>query len=572
MNRISAIFLTSFLALALACACSSRIDLDARLDSIESYINGSPGKALDSLRAMAREELSGKRVRARHALLHSMALDKCYIDVTSDSIIAPAVRHFRHNGTADQRLKTLYYLGRIYFYRGEKESAMEQFMKAEEFVPKAEDNVAKGLLYMGKAEIFSELYDYAALIENARTAGDFYMAAKDTAKHVGTLCNIANCYLMTQQYDSCRSALEQIRRMWDNASPTKKSSYYHTLIYMRQETESPEAALQSVQEYIKEVPPEYVQWPTVAEIYNSAGDPGSALETLTDNTGFIPDYENNAAYYTTLSDALYALGRYKEAYDAEYRFTELSDGKGFELIDDHTHATIEKLKAQVQLSQRNLFILLLILGIVIIILLYTQIVDRMRKRLRQKNKEKERLAAEKTAAEKEKARLETENRKIEQERKHFQTLYASIRREKETLEKTVSNSNITEDTRQHIFKRLAVLDNFITAHISGNRKEIALKELEGLISDREQFLYSTRLSFALMHPDFISFLKGKDLSEKEMGYCCLYLMGFTGKDIGNYLKVKEQYNVNSSIRQKLGLGEHDQHLTGYLFKKIQEIG
>ena len=50
-----------------------------------------------------------------------------------------------------------------------------------------------------------------------------------------------------------------------------------------------------------------------------------------------------------------------------------------------------------------------------------------------------------------------------------------------------------------------------------NRKEIALKELEGLISDREQFLYSTRLSFALMHPDFISFLIGKDLSEKEMG-------------------------------------------------------
>jgi len=53
-------------------------------------------------------------IEAKYALLLSQALDKNYIDLQSDSIIAPAVRYYENHGTPDERLKTL---------RPEKESS-----------------------------------------------------------------------------------------------------------------------------------------------------------------------------------------------------------------------------------------------------------------------------------------------------------------------------------------------------------------------------------------------------------------------------------------------------------------
>lgn len=48
-----------------------------------------------------------------YALLLSIALDKNYIDVTNDSIIAPAVKNYAKHGSADEKLKTRYYWGCI---------------------------------------------------------------------------------------------------------------------------------------------------------------------------------------------------------------------------------------------------------------------------------------------------------------------------------------------------------------------------------------------------------------------------------------------------------------------------
>ena len=248
------------LVITLLPGCAIRQDFGKRLDSIESYISNDPQRALDSLRAMSQKSITGAGNCARHALLHSMALDKNYIDITSDSIIAPALRWYRHHGTADQKLKTHYYMGRICQNRGDRESAMEHFMEAERSVPSASDAVAKGLLYMGKAKIFGEIYDFEAIIENAEKAGDFYMEAKDTNKYISTLCTIANKYLILEQYDSCRSALDEIKRFWDNTVPSKKSNYFHTLISLQQKEGAIDSSLETVEKYIENMYPGR-QWP-----------------------------------------------------------------------------------------------------------------------------------------------------------------------------------------------------------------------------------------------------------------------------------------------------------------------
>ena len=60
----------------------------SHLQEIESYIEEDPKRALEEIRNITPDNLLSPRTKAKHALLHSMALDKNYIDLTTDSIIA----------------------------------------------------------------------------------------------------------------------------------------------------------------------------------------------------------------------------------------------------------------------------------------------------------------------------------------------------------------------------------------------------------------------------------------------------------------------------------------------------
>lgn len=67
--------------------------MNSTLKDVESYISERPDSALAVLESMDRGELKSRRSEAHHALLHAMALDKNYIDVTDDSLASVAVRY-----------------------------------------------------------------------------------------------------------------------------------------------------------------------------------------------------------------------------------------------------------------------------------------------------------------------------------------------------------------------------------------------------------------------------------------------------------------------------------------------
>ena len=71
----------------------------ALLDDVATYMSSRPDSALAVLRAIPGASLKSDRDRAYQALLHSQALDKCYIDLQTDSIIAPAVKYYSHHGS-----------------------------------------------------------------------------------------------------------------------------------------------------------------------------------------------------------------------------------------------------------------------------------------------------------------------------------------------------------------------------------------------------------------------------------------------------------------------------------------
>lgn len=124
-----------------------------------------------------------------------------------------------------------------------------------------------------------------------------------------------------------------------------------------------------------------------------------------------------------------------------------------------------------------------------------------------------------------------------------------------------------------IRQRLAVLDKVLASHISSDDKtyRISEDEIETLMSDREEFLISTKVVFKESHPEFISALEKKGLSDWEIGYCCLYTLGLKGKDVGEFIRKKRHYIISSEIRKKLGLGEHDTNIGIWLRNLLSEV-
>lgn len=162
-------------------------------------------------------------------------------------------------------------------------------------------------------------------------------------------------------------------------------------------------------------------------------------------------------------------------------------------------------------------------------------------------------------------------RKTEIRNKWLKRDIEKLEKEKEMLSGMKEEGVLNDEMKTLLDERLNVLNGFITAHISGNCSEKAYNELEKLMSDRNSFIESTRMSFIIGHPRFLIYLKEKGLTDLEIGYCCLNAIGLRGKEIVAYLNSRSYYNASSAIRKKLGLNEHDTNINLYIQKLLKEI-
>ena len=62
--------------------CGGRREMAEHLADIASYINDRPDSALAELRAIDTTAFHSRKNKAQYSLLHAMALDKCFINVS----------------------------------------------------------------------------------------------------------------------------------------------------------------------------------------------------------------------------------------------------------------------------------------------------------------------------------------------------------------------------------------------------------------------------------------------------------------------------------------------------------
>lgn len=82
--------------------------MEAYLASSELNMEDNPELSLKILKSVNTRELTTEKQKARYALLYSIALDKNFIDVTSDSIITPDVKYYERHGDRNTRFTCHY--------------------------------------------------------------------------------------------------------------------------------------------------------------------------------------------------------------------------------------------------------------------------------------------------------------------------------------------------------------------------------------------------------------------------------------------------------------------------------
>lgn len=527
-------------------SCTCRFETMSALESVSSYISEEPDRALSDLDSIHASGIKGREAKAKYALLYSMALDKNYIDSVDDSLINIAVAWYRHHGNADEKLKAYYYQGRIYQNAGDNESAMESFVKAEQYADKAEDFEASGMLYTVINRIYTEILDIEqAEIYNNKAIKN-YLAAGDIDKYVGRLLYASDFYYAEGKYDKAEIYLDSVKMKWNDISENRKINYYSSSMQLKVQKKDIAGLEAELDTYVRIFDPNKIYWHDVVYNYTILGQYVPAMNALEQYRKYDSEYKKDPAYYLVSSNLYKSFQNYKLALNDFEIYSDLSDSLSMVIAEHDTGFIKERYEKELQIErEKNTRNIIIAISVVFLLLIGKFVYDLCMK-LRIKNDE-----------------LHT-----------FRDNYSNLKKEKDALVKIISdNPPIDRQSKKVLNDRLELLNRFFAAEISSNTSidRKASHELSRLVEDRRNFMYTTRMTFAAAHPEFIRLLEEKGLTESEIEYCCLYAIGLKGKEIGAYIEKKRHYNDSSDIRAKLGLGEHDTNLGIYLRKVVAEV-
>ncbi len=530
-----------------ACFASCSIHSEYRkiISRIESYIEDSPDTALVMLKSISSDDLDSKEEKAKYALLMSMALDKNYIDKTDFDILFPAINYYEEKGSATDKLRTFYYQGRIYHNQGNEASAMSCYIRALDEGEKSNDILTKARLLVAQGNIYDSLMKWDRVCEVNLAAAEYFEQEGRINSYVNCLLKAVGGFIHKKDFVNAEKYLNKCSQYLDVISAPKRGSYYSAYLTYLVSTNSKDLTESVVNEYLSVIPENIIDYTSLANAYFQMGEIDKALDIISTKE---PNNSINhkLKHYAVLTDIYKQKNDYKQALNSFETFMKLSDSVVLEVFKQDTQFIEERYTLELQtIKERESKNLIVFCGILVLVML-TAVIFYIRTRLKIKT-------------------IETERYKL---------LHQQIEVERDNLsELLVRSADLNKDTRSVVAERLEILNKFFTASITNNfeiERKVD-KELEDLLDNREKFMTSTKLAFSGSHPEFIKYLEGKNLTDYEIKYCCLYALGLKGKEVGSYLRMRSHYNISSAVREKLGLVESDTNLGIYIRKLLKSV-
>lgn len=541
------IFYILFITCLVFLACNTENNVNKYLNEIDSYMETLPDSALYALKKIEPTALTNKRDRAKHALLMSMALDKNYVDMTDFSVIQPAIDYYKENGSYTDRLRTLYYTGRIYKNIGNNESAMECYVKGIYLNKYPHDTLTMARVFFSKGLINNDIYDYNGFCSDMLQAAHLFEISNRNKSKINALLHAANGYLLLRELNEAMNILNEIEKsigQKNNMDNSQLSRYYWLYIMISYLNESKEDVEKYITEYIQNVNEDVINWLDIAIGYFKIGNYAKSVEA-------IKKYEKRNGIkkvrYHALKSQLYeSIGDSDTALKSYKLYLKFSDSIDLVIFKSNTKFVENKFQMEIELQKEKthkiVSFLIIVILLVSILCIYIYI-----KHLQNRRKtEKELLGLKYSILESEKSKLE------------------------EILQ---SNNSILQNSRNILLQRLNLLNNFFVANISNKEKrEIkAHKEIITLLSERSNFITSNIKVYEISHPQFIEYLKSHNLTLMEIGYCCLYAIGLKIKDAGVYMNTSSHYNINTEIRRKLNICPNSTNLDIYIRNLVDTL-
>lgn len=186
-----------------SCSWNSCREVKRSLSNADEVMWTRPDSALAILESLDTIDLRTKSLRARYSLLYTMALDRNYVDTTDIRIIMPAVRYYSRKGTPDDRLKALFYLGRMQTTAEKFDEAVVTLSRALEDSDKVLDKRMLGFVYSEIAYSYSQTKNF---VESQR----YYLQAEECFDQASE--HRYSCMMVLNRARDCVGCME-----WDVA-------------------------------------------------------------------------------------------------------------------------------------------------------------------------------------------------------------------------------------------------------------------------------------------------------------------------------------------------------------------
>lgn len=182
-------------------ACRVNEEMHARLQSLGELVQSHPDSALQLIEQIPLRELRTRHLRADHALLYAVALDKNYIDSDNDSLIARVEHYYRRRPATDSvRHLIHYHRGRIHQNGQQYFAAVSEYLAALGHLDTLRNPYKAGLIFSRLGEMYREQYNFENALHYFRRAYSAYERVNNRVALYYTSFDLGNILRYLHQY------------------------------------------------------------------------------------------------------------------------------------------------------------------------------------------------------------------------------------------------------------------------------------------------------------------------------------------------------------------------------------
>ena len=556
--------------LFLLVSCGGNRFVDSKMASADSLMDVCQDSAqtalamLDSLKAQ-KPDMS-KAQQMHYDLIYAKAMNKSFVDFTTDSVMKRVVAYYDRHGSVNERMLAYYLLGCVYRDLQDAPASLDNYYKAVELADTTSASCDYALLariHGAMGDLYSVKSSPLMMIKEAKLAAKYAWMAKDTLAAVAAYRNQVGGYydldnsdsvlsISLKAHDFCRKnglvtemyhGLNAIIDVYINRKDYKRAGYYIQM--MRQKSNS-------------FITPNLVRRGNELLYYN-IGRYYCGIGKVNEGIGYFRKiltadhitFNQKEAAYKGLHIAYQLKGipdsisKYAQLFvnanDSSYRHSTVESMYNIQSMYDYQHYQQRALKAQ---TENQLLWLSMALGVVVLIFVAVVVFLYIRKQMKRRKAVLVGINADYNKVLDEYKRSVADLKMIENNFEQYRQ-----KKEQEIQQMNLAlNSFHQVGENENWMTEISLLDNELVNHFHAQANGVSCK-----ISDSEWEKLKSLVE--KQQPDFIRFISAPDkgLTDREYLVAILVKLHFIPSELSLLLGVGSQQitNIRSKINSKL---------------------